>query len=90
MVEQMLAQRKLVRVLTTYRRASTGLGLQLVYTSRPPVPPAVAAFAEFLLEKLGNAMPGSLQAMPAVNESEPNRGGSIYAARRERGGLYWR
>lgn len=61
MVEPMLAQGKLVRVLPTYRRASTGLGLQLVYTSRPPVPPAVAAFAEFLLEKLGDAMPGTLQ-----------------------------
>ena len=45
-----------MRVLPTYRRASTGLGLQLVYTSRPPVPPAVAVFAEFLLEKLGDAM----------------------------------
>ena len=61
MVEPMLAQGKLVRVLPTYRRASTGLGLQLVYTSRPPVPPAVAAFAEFLFEKLGSAIPGALQ-----------------------------
>ena len=56
MVEPMMAQGKLVRVLPTYRRASTGLGLQLVYTSRPPIPPAVAVFAEFLAEKLGNAM----------------------------------
>jgi DNA-binding transcriptional LysR family regulator len=60
-VEPIIAQGKLVRVLPTYRRASTGLGLQLVYTSRPPVPPAVAAFAEFLLEKLSDAMPGALQ-----------------------------
>jgi len=37
MVEPMLAQGKLVRVLPTYRRTSTGTGLQLVYTSRPPV-----------------------------------------------------
>lgn len=51
---------KLVRVLPNYRRASAGTGLQLVYTSRPPVSPAVAAFAEFLLEKLGEA-PGILQ-----------------------------
>jgi DNA-binding transcriptional LysR family regulator len=55
-VEPIIAQGKLVRVLPTYRRAGTGLGLQLVYTSRPPVPPAVAVFAEFLLEKLGEAM----------------------------------
>jgi DNA-binding transcriptional LysR family regulator len=56
MAEPIIAQGKLVRVLPTYRRASTGLGLQLVYTSRPPVPPAVAVFAEFLAEKLGEAM----------------------------------
>jgi DNA-binding transcriptional LysR family regulator len=56
MAEPSIAQGKLVRVLPTYRRASTGLGLQLVYTSRPPVPPAVAVFAEFLAEKLGEAM----------------------------------
>jgi hypothetical protein len=37
------------------------LGLQLVYTSRPPVPPAVAVFAEFLLEKLGDAMTNPAQ-----------------------------
>jgi len=55
-VEPIIAQGKLVRVLPSYRRASTDLGLQLVYTSRPPVPPAVAVFAEFLLEKLGEAM----------------------------------
>ncbi len=60
-VDPVIAQGKLVRVLPTYRHASTGLGLQLVYTSRPPVPPAVAAFAEFLLEKLGDAIPGALQ-----------------------------
>jgi DNA-binding transcriptional LysR family regulator len=56
MAEPIIAQDKLVRVLPTYRRASTGLGLQLVYTSRPPVPPAVAVFAEFLSEKLGEAI----------------------------------
>jgi DNA-binding transcriptional LysR family regulator len=56
MAEPIIAQGKLVLVLPTYRRASTGLGLQLVYTSRPPVPPAVAVFAEFLAEKLGEAM----------------------------------
>ncbi|WP_031360368.1 LysR family transcriptional regulator [Caballeronia sordidicola] len=55
-VEPNMAKGKLVRVLPTYRRASTGLGLQLVYTSRPPVPPAVAVFAEFLAEKMGEAM----------------------------------
>lgn len=55
-VEPVIAQGKLVRVLPTYRRTSTGLGLQLVYTSRPPVPPAVTVVAEFLLEKLGEAM----------------------------------
>jgi DNA-binding transcriptional LysR family regulator len=64
-VEPIIAQGKLARVLPTYRRASAELGLQLVYTSRPPVPPAVAVFAEFLLEKLGDAMPGA----PAVPTS---------------------
>ena len=39
MIEPLLEQGKLVRVLPTYRRASTGTGLQLVYTSRPPVSP---------------------------------------------------
>jgi hypothetical protein len=47
----------LVRVLPAYRRTNANLGLQLVYTSRPPVPPAVAAFAEFLVEKLGDVLP---------------------------------
>lgn len=56
MVEPLITQGKLIRVLPAYRRVSTGLGLQLVYTSRPPVPPAVAVFAEFLLEKLGGTM----------------------------------
>jgi DNA-binding transcriptional LysR family regulator len=60
-VEPLVAEGKLVRVLPTYRRVSTGLGLQLVYTSRPPAPPAVAAFAEYLLEKLGDGIPGALQ-----------------------------
>jgi DNA-binding transcriptional LysR family regulator len=55
-VDPVIAQGKLVRVLSTYRRTSTGFGLQLVYTSRPPVPPAVAVFAEFLTEKLGETM----------------------------------
>lgn len=55
-VEPIIAQGKLIRVLPTYRRTSTSLGLQLVFTSRPPVPPAVAAFAEFLSEKLGESM----------------------------------
>lgn len=58
MAEPIIAQGKLVRVLPAYRRASTDLGLQLVYTSRPPVPPAVAVFAEFLLERLGEGMTG--------------------------------
>jgi DNA-binding transcriptional LysR family regulator len=56
MVEPIIVQGKLMRVLPTYRRTSTGLGLQLVYTSRPPVPTAVAVFAEFLSEKLGEAI----------------------------------
>ena len=60
-VEPVIAQGKLIRVLPTYRRASAGLDLQLVYTSRPPAPRAVAVFAEFLLEKLADAMPGALQ-----------------------------
>lgn len=55
-VEPNITQGKLVRVLPTYRRVSIDLGVQLVYTSRPPVPPAVAAFAEFLFEKLGETM----------------------------------
>jgi DNA-binding transcriptional LysR family regulator len=52
MTEKTIAQGELVRVLPNYRRASTDLGLQLVYTSRPPVPPAVEVFAEFLKEKM--------------------------------------
>ena len=60
-IDPIIAQGKLVRVLPAYRRASTGLGLQLVYTSRPPAPPAVAVFAEFLLEKLDGALLGALQ-----------------------------
>ena len=58
--EQTIAQGQLVRVLPNYRRASTDLGLQLVYTSRPPVPPAVAIFAEFLQKKLSEEWPPSL------------------------------
>jgi len=57
MTERTIAQGQLVRVLPNYRRASTNLGLQLVYTSRPPVPPAVAIFAEFLLKKLSEEWP---------------------------------
>jgi DNA-binding transcriptional LysR family regulator len=57
MTERTIAQGQLVRVLPNYRRASTNLGLQLVYTSRPPVPPAVAIFAEFLLKKLSEHLP---------------------------------
>ncbi|WP_296652971.1 LysR family transcriptional regulator [Paraburkholderia sp.] len=55
-VEPAIAQGKLARVLSTWRRASAESGLQLVYTSRPPVPPAVAVFAEFLVAKLGDTM----------------------------------
>ncbi|WP_241300184.1 LysR family transcriptional regulator [Burkholderia stabilis] len=58
LAEPAIEQGKLVRVLPAYRRSGTGLGLQLVYTSRPPLPPAVAVFAEFLLEKLGEAVCG--------------------------------
>lgn len=57
MTEQAIAQGQLVRVLPNYQRASTDLGLQLVYTSRPPVPPAVAVFAEFLTKKLSEEWP---------------------------------
>jgi DNA-binding transcriptional LysR family regulator len=60
-IDPIIAEGKLVRVLPAYRRASTGLGLQLVYTSRPPAPPAVTVFAEFLLEKLDGALLGALQ-----------------------------
>jgi DNA-binding transcriptional LysR family regulator len=56
MIDPIIAQGKLVRILPTWRRTSSELGLQLVYTSRPPVPPAVAVFAEYLLEKLGDVM----------------------------------
>ncbi|CAB3775558.1 HTH-type transcriptional regulator DmlR [Paraburkholderia ultramafica] len=55
-VEPIIEKGNLVRVLPSYRRSSTDLGLQLVYTSRPPVPPAVAVFADFLLERLGDSM----------------------------------
>lgn len=57
-VEPAIAQGKLVRVLSAWRRTSAESGLQLVYTSRPPVPPAVAVFADFLLEKLSDTMIG--------------------------------
>jgi DNA-binding transcriptional LysR family regulator len=59
--DPIIAQGQLVPVLPTHRHAGPELGLQLVYTSRPPVSPAVAVFADFLLEKLGDAMPGTLQ-----------------------------
>jgi DNA-binding transcriptional LysR family regulator len=55
-VEPMIASGKLIHVLPVYRRTSAELGLQLVYTSRPPIPPAVAVFADFLWGKLGEAM----------------------------------
>ncbi|RUL72170.1 LysR family transcriptional regulator [Dyella choica] len=61
MTEPLVAKGQLVRVLPSYRRASTELGLQLVYTSRPPVPPAVAVFADFLMEKMSQTVPGSSQ-----------------------------
>ena len=61
-VEPIIAQGKLDRVLPSYRRASAELDLQLVYTSRPPVPPAVAAFAEFLMRRLDDALPGTASA----------------------------
>jgi DNA-binding transcriptional LysR family regulator len=66
-VEPIIAQGKLVRVLPTYRRASSGLDLQLVYTSRPPVPTAVAVFAEFLMQRLGDAMPATAQGSASRN-----------------------
>ncbi|WP_019465115.1 LysR substrate-binding domain-containing protein [Dyella japonica] len=50
MAEPMIAQGRLVRVLPNYRRASTELGMHLVYASRPPVPPAVVAVVDFLWE----------------------------------------
>jgi DNA-binding transcriptional LysR family regulator len=56
LTEPLIANGQLVQVLPTYRRASPGLGLQLVYTSRPPVPPAVAAFGDFLFDRLSEAM----------------------------------
>jgi DNA-binding transcriptional LysR family regulator len=56
MAEPAIARGQLVRVLSAYRRESNDLGLQLVFTSRPPVPPAVAIFAEFLLKKLSEVM----------------------------------
>ena len=59
--EPLIEQGKLLQVLPAYRRASAGVDLQLVYTSRPPIPPAVAAFAEFLVERLGDALPPGLQ-----------------------------
>src|ERR1700744_679697 len=58
LVAPLIANGQLIQVLPTYRRASAELGLQLVYTSRPPVPPAAAAFGDFLFEKLSEAMPG--------------------------------
>lgn len=54
--EPFITRRQLVRVLPSYQRASTELSLQLVYTSRPPVPRAVAIFAEFLFSKLSEVV----------------------------------
>ena len=68
MAEPLIEQGKLVQVLPTYRRASAGVDLQLVYTSRPPIPPAVAAFAEFLVERLGDALPDAVQRRPGRAE----------------------
>lgn len=59
LTDPLIANGQLVQVLPTYRRASSELGLQLVYTSRPPVPPAVAVFGDFLFERLSEAMTGS-------------------------------
>jgi len=56
LAEPLIAKGQLIHVLPTYRRASAELGLQLVYTSRPPVPPAVAVFGDFLIEKLSEAL----------------------------------
>lgn len=61
MAEPLVAEGKLLHVLPSYRRTSTGHGLQLVYTSRPPIPPAVTVFAEFLLQKLSDVLPNALQ-----------------------------
>jgi DNA-binding transcriptional LysR family regulator len=58
LAEPAIAKGQLIHVLPSYRRASAELGLQLVYTSRPPVPPAVAVFGDFLFEKLSEAMTG--------------------------------
>ena len=56
LAEPLIAKGELIHVLPSYRRASAEIGLQLVYTSRPPVPPAVAVFGDFLFEKLNEAM----------------------------------
>ncbi|WP_250622918.1 LysR family transcriptional regulator [Pinirhizobacter soli] len=56
MAEPLMAEGKLIQVLPTYRRASAEIGLQLVYTSRPPVPPAVAIFGDFLFDRVSEAM----------------------------------
>ncbi|WP_322044439.1 LysR family transcriptional regulator [Paraburkholderia sp. J67] len=58
MAQPLIEQGQLVQVLPAWGRANTELGLQLVYTSRPPIPPAVAVFAEFLTEKMDEAMAG--------------------------------
>lgn len=59
LTDPLITNGQLIQVLPTYRRASSELGLQLVYTSRPPVPPAVAAFGDFLFERLSEARIGS-------------------------------
>jgi DNA-binding transcriptional LysR family regulator len=66
MTEQTIAQGELVRVLPNYQRASNDLGLQLVYTSRLPVPPAVEVFAEFLKEKLSEKWPSTRAGRPSA------------------------
>jgi DNA-binding transcriptional LysR family regulator len=55
-VEPIIVRGKRARVLQTDRRSSAGLGQQLVYTSCPPVRPALAVFAEIMLEKLDKGM----------------------------------
>jgi DNA-binding transcriptional LysR family regulator len=52
LVNQHILDGKLIHILPNVKRENSDLGLQLVYTSRPPVSPAVAIFAEFLSTKL--------------------------------------
>lgn len=52
-VEPAIADGLLVQVLPNYRRVSAEMGVHLVYAGRPPVPPAVAVFADALVKRLG-------------------------------------